>query len=339
MNLIAAYEDLCEARGYQADRFQLEAARRLEAFARAAAHGKGKHGLYVWGQVGRGKTMLMDLLYREFPVAQKRRIHFHALIREIRDRLAIEMGPNPMRRVAMKIAPARTLLCIDEMHVSDLDNALVVEVFLTELVRNRLVIVTTSNFSPDDLLPDEIGGARTPLFMSSREETLRMIHRHFELVELEGDQAYRRLEAAGSGGYFDNRAGGGRLGVVLARSNAGRELESKLTLFGREMRVVRRFERALWLDYAEVCEGLWSYRDYLEMLAGIDLLLVDHVDIRTLDGAKRFGWLVEVAYDGGKGLVLASGGEREALFSNVPVPSHLRVEFDRVLSRVIEMTR
>ncbi len=116
----------------------------------------GTQGLYIWGNVGRGKTFLMDLLYEQAE-GVKRRIHFHALVREVRDGLARLRGANPMARLALEIAPPGSLLCIDELHVADLDNGMVLELFLKELVRNRLVVVTTSNFAPETLFPDRNG--------------------------------------------------------------------------------------------------------------------------------------------------------------------------------------
>lgn len=346
MSLLQAYRDHCESNDFRIDADQVTAAETLDRFAENALAGTGKRGLYFWGQVGRGKTMLMDLFYREAP-GRKKRLHFHALIREVRDRLARETGPNPMHRVAAVIAPPGTLICIDEMHLSDVDNTLVIEILLSELLRNRLVIVTTSNFAPDELIPDEIGvshasvedsGLPGPLFLESRDQIMRMIQQNFEVLKVGGTADYRQNANLGVGAYIQSRSPEQQIESFLLDLEVGAVITKESSVFGRPVPFVRRYERALWLNYADLCERAFSYRDYLELFNGIESVILQDVNVASLDGAKRLGWLVEVVYDSAKRLVLTSHKSIDSLFSDVAIPPHLKIEFRRVESRIKELT-
>lgn len=346
MSLVQSYQNLCSSRDYRIDDQQLMVAQQLDDFTNSSLDTDNR-GFYLWGNVGRGKTMLVDLFYEEFQLLPKRRLHFHELIRDIRDLLAEETGPNPMTRVAAKIAPPNRLFCIDELHVPDVDTALVLEIFLAELIRNRLVVVTTSNFSPDNLLGDEIGVSRAsiessdqpvPLYVESRKQILKMFAERFSIVQLEGGLDYRLVKEHRSGNYRLGEFEHDYLESLNEDGRFGVELESVARVFGRPVRLTKRFEGAVSVGYQEICEGLFSYRDYLELLITVDLVVLEDVSIESLDGAKRFGWLVELVYDSGKQLHVSSRVHRSDLFKQLEVPPHLDLEFERVLSRVIELT-
>lgn len=338
MDLEGAYLERCERESFVVDEHQLAAVRSMQRF-----WASGTNGLYIWGHVGRGKTFLMDLLFEEAQ-GTKRRVHFHALVREIRDGLAKLTGANPMARLALEIAPRGSLLCIDEVHVADLDNGMVLELLLKELVKNRLVVVTTSNFAPHALFPNETGssfGARAwgqRLLDESRRETLQLLEAHFEVLSVGGSVDYRRMAPSGAGRFFV----GGSLDTVLdvvSRGAHGEVLESPFDVFGRSVSSVWRTATACVFEFESICRGLYSYRDYLSMLEGVERLGVVDVDIESLDSARRFTWLVEIVYDQGIELVLSSPVEPTALFRRLArVPGFLAVEHERVVSRVIELT-
>jgi cell division protein ZapE len=353
MDLVHAYDRLCFTRGLTADTFQREAAAELQAFANPAVadRSSAQRGLYLWGPVGRGKTMLMDLFFEHLD-APKTRIHFHAMMRRIRDRLAQLSGTaNPLSIVASELAPPGHVLCIDEFHVSDVDNALVLEVLLKELLSSRTVIVTTSNFSPDDLVDDALGlefrrnNADSPiddsgLFRTSKAETVRLLKKAFRIWRIGGSTDYRVSKRAGLQSFVDGDAADAR--AILQRRfssfASGLPLEREMTVFGRPINCVARSHGALWFEYREICEGNYSYRDYLKLLEGIRGVVVQDVNVRTIDGAKRLAWLVEVIYDARIDLVLSGSGGFEKLFDDIKIPSHLMLEMHRVRSRIYELT-
>ena len=334
MDLQAAYFERCERESFVVDEHQLAAVRAIEQF-----WSSGAKGLYIWGNVGRGKTFLMDLFY-DRAEGIKRRVHFHALAREVREGLARLSGANPMERLALEIAPPGSLLCIDELHVADLDNGMVLELFLKELVRNRLVVVTTSNFAPETLFPTETGGAfgGQQLLAQSRRETLRLLDAHFEVLGVEGSLDYRRTAEQDAGRFFVGDATETVLALVSGASS-GDVLPVRFDVFGRPVSSLWRSTEACVFEFESICRGLYSFRDYLEMFDGVAHLGVVDVDIDSLDSARRFTWLIEIAYDQRVQITVSSSRDPVALFQRLPpVPDHLALEHERVVSRVIELT-
>jgi cell division protein ZapE len=114
--------------------------------------------------------------------------------------------------------------------------------------------------------------------------------------------------------------------------------DNVVQIFDRKLETVRNVERTIWCAYQVICEQFFSYRDYLELLADIDVFLISNVEVKSLDGAKRLGWLVEVIYDSGKALAMSCSLQREDIFSDLEIPEHLRLEFERVISRITELT-
>jgi cell division protein ZapE len=351
MDLVQAHNRLRATRGLTEDVFQSEVVVELQSFAQlvTARTRHSKRGLYLWGPVGRGKTMLMDLFFENFD-GLKTRFHFHEMMRWVRDRLAQLSGTvNPLSIVASEMAPPGHLVYIDEFHVSDIDNALVIEVLLKELVSSRTVIVTTSNFSPDDVIDDALGDEfrknnrdapveSSGLFRASKAETLRLLKERFRICRIGGSIDYRTSTASGLRWFVDSDVEHSKslLERRFAATNS-RRLTSATSVFGRPVICVARSIDAMWFEYREICEGNYSYRDYLELLKGIRLVVLEDVKVTTLDGAKRFAWLVEVIYDSGIALMISAPGGLDGLFRDVHIPMHLRTEMLRVRSRVVEL--
>ncbi len=356
MDLIGDYQRHCLHNRFAEDAHQIQLITEMQSFAEDLSSGRGDtsgRGLYLWGPVGRGKTMLMDLFFDSLEVAGKRRVHFHELMRWVRDRLAELSGQaNPMTVVAAELVPAGSVICIDEFHVSDVDNALVVELLLKELISSRTVVVTTSNFSPENVIDDALGNEfrkNNPdaplegggLFRTSKRETLRLLGEAFHVARIGGSRDYRTSVGADVSTFLDLQLQDAA--SVLQRQfddiSRGAELISETSVFGRPVSCRQRTADVFWFDYQQICEASYSYRDYLELLAGARAVLLEDVDIRTLDGAKRFGWLIEVVYDAGIQLIMTGRGGLDGLYGNIEVPPHLALEHERVASRVRELTR
>ena len=355
MNLTSAYKQHCLHNQLDEDVFQIQVIVEMQSFAdeiRRAKHGnRSGHGLYLWGPVGRGKTMLMDLFFDNMDAEGKRRFHFHELMRKVRDRLAELSGQvNPMATVALELVPPGSVVFIDEFHVSDVDNALVVELLLKELVSSRTVVVTTSNFSPDEVIDDELGNEfrkNNPdaqleagsLFQTSKKETLRILREAFRTARIGGTTDYR-TSVPDSPSFLDAELEGtaSLLENKFEDLSDGAYVFTDASVFGRAVICKKRTSDVYWFDYHQICEGLYSYRDYLELLTGARAVFLEDVDIQTLDGAKRFSWLIEIIYDAGIQLVATGKGGVEGLYRNIEMPRHLSLERERVLSRITELT-
>ncbi len=357
MDLLSIYKRHCSDEGLIEDPFQIQMVAEIQAFFRSTQRSErpsdSNRGLYLWGAVGRGKTMLMDLFFNSLDGLPKRRVHFHQLMRQVRERLAEIAGQtNPLSTIAAELAPAGGIICIDEFHVSDVDNALVVELLLKELVLSRSVVVTTSNFSPDSVIDDELGEEfrrnnpdapveDSGLFRTSKRETLRLLERSFHVVEIGGETDYRAPDSSEFRWFLDADAPGTGMALQnrFAQIANPPELSVETSVFGRSVECVKRTRDVYWFDYQQICENYYSYRDYLELLMDCRAVILENVDIRTLDGAKRFGWLVEVIYDAGLSLNLSASGGRAGLFAGLAIPDHLELEFQRIYSRVAQLTR
>ena len=345
MKLLDEYDERCRRSVLERDEHQRNTLAVIERFATRAfgARRHGRPGLYIWGRVGRGKTLLMDLLY-EHVAGPKRRVHFHALLRDIRDGLAVLRGADPMPRLVHSMAVSDSLFCIDELHVADLDTAVVLELLLRELVRHRVVVVTTSNFAPEQLFPapagDQFGLGSGRLLSASRRATLELLKESFETVAVDGDADYRRrVSHAPTGRYLIGVSGPAVREMLIPRLQGARERSRTFEVFGRPVESLLRADKALVFDFQAICGGRFSFRDYLSMLRDIEVLAIADVDVGDFDTARRFSWLIEIAYDEGIDLFLTGPRPAEALFSRLAgVPTHVALEYERVVSRVLEMT-
>ena len=195
MTLVEKYRALVTAGVIQADPAQATVVARLDELSRALRHWRRKRnglaalltrpepapkGLYIFGSVGRGKTMVMDLFYEATTFRYKRRAHFHEFMAEVHDRIADARKSHPgdpIPQVASAIAERTALLCFDEMHITDIADAMIVGRLFKALFEQQVVVVTTSNVHPSDLYRN---GLNRPLFLPF----IELIEQHMDVVEL-----------------------------------------------------------------------------------------------------------------------------------------------------------
>ena len=156
-----------------------------QLFSRKPHPAQGVTGLYIWGGVGRGKTLLMDLFFETLALESKRRMHFHRIMKEVHDRLGT-LGDveDPLAAVARDMAAEARVLCFDEFFVSDIGDAMILGRLLQGLFERGVTLVATSNSRPDDLYRD---GLQRQRFVPA----IEALNRHTRVVELEGDMDYR----------------------------------------------------------------------------------------------------------------------------------------------------
>ncbi len=291
------------------------------------------HGLYLWGPVGRGKSMLMDLFFDVLPEPKKRRLHFHEFMREIHHRLdaARNRGAaDALAPVAREIARGARLLCLDEMEVKDIADAMILARLFEALAREGVFIVTTSNRPPADLYKDGLNRALFLPFIDALE-------RHFDIVELAGPQDYRRLWHSGArawiapdtpeathrlDGLWDLLTGGAT-GAPLALRHAGREIG-----------LPRWHGRIGRTPFDALCRQPLGAGDYLAIAGHLDFLVIDHVPrLGAADAAaaRRFINLIDVLHDRGIRLAASAAEEPERL---IAPGSKEAFEFARTVSRI-----
>ncbi len=288
-------------------------------------------GLYLWGGVGRGKTFLMDWFYDALPVADKRRLHFHHFMRGIHDAMAgLPKQPDPLELVAGQWRRAVRVLCLDELVVTDIADAMILHRLLGALFSRGLTLVTTSNSHPKDLYRN---GLQRALFLPA----IELIQRHTSVFELDGGSDYRLRALEKAGVYFDPESGEARLADYFAQLTGGHARSvHQLELNGRTFPVRRLGTDVIWCDFDALCGTPRSVSDYIEIARQYHTLLLSGVPVLTPDReaeARRFVHLVDELYDQRVKLVLWAQAPVEGLYpGGIPQFPH-----ERLLSRLTEI--
>lgn len=289
-------------------------------------------GLYLWGGVGRGKTLLMDCFFDTVPYRRKRRVHFHAFMREAHERRRqFKDEPDPLVKVAAGIARETRLMCFDEFHVSDIADAMILGRLFEALFERGVVFILTSNYPPDGLYP---GGLQRQNFLP----TIALLKDRLDVFELDAgiDYRLRALEKVEVYHVPADAAGEARMAAAFRELAGGEGHQKPLTLYAREVPVRRRAIGIAWFDFAALCGGPRSQNDYLEIARHhhtVFLSGVPRMTRKTGNEARRFTWLVDVFYDHKVKLIVTAECEAGELY-----PEGVKEgEFQRTVSRLIEM--
>ncbi|MEM6357564.1 MAG: cell division protein ZapE [Pseudomonadota bacterium] len=323
-------------RGYQPAK-KKSVARGWFGFAKGAPHKFiTLSGLYLYGGVGRGKSMLMDLFFETTPVRPKRRVHFHAFMREVHAGIHIARESNvtdPVQPVADEIAEGATLLCFDEFQVSDITDAMILGRLFEALWERGVVVVATSNRPPDDLYKD---GLNRGLFLPF----IAMLKERCDVVELSSPTDYRRDEAKTPARYFCplGREARAAMDAAWAAEIGGEEAGPvTLSVHGRRVAIEAATETAGRASFAALCEVPLGPSDYLAIAERFQVMLIDDVPELSRaknNEAKRFVTLIDALYEAKSRLYLSAAAPPDALY----VEGAGSFEFARTASRLVEMT-
>jgi cell division protein ZapE len=306
--------------------------RRLLRRARSPA-GDAVRGAYLWGGVGRGKTFLMDLFFESLDIENKKRIHFHRMMRDVHERMqALGNVEDPVDKVASDIARDTTVLCFDEFFVSDIGDAMILGRLLTGLFERGVTLVATSNSHPDDLYK---GGLQRQQFMPAIER----LKQHTDIVHMEGDVDYRLRLLQQAGTYLtpDDDDARDRLQHFFDDSASSQiTADVLLDVNGREICAKRCAKGIVWFEFEEICDGPRSQNDYIEIARWYPTVIVSGVpklDSNLENQARRLIALVDEFYDRRVKLILAAAAPVDTLYAG----QRLDFEFERTVSRLIEM--
>lgn len=300
---------------------------------RHLARPRAVRGLYLWGGVGRGKSFVMDAFFDCIPLEYKRRLHFHRFMQEIHARLAVLKGQrDPLASVARELARHVRLLCLDEFHVSDITDAMLMRGLLQGLCDHGVALVMTSNSAPDGLYRNGLQRAR---FLP----TIALIKERLEVVCLDGGTDYRLLALEQAGLYHtpgDAQAERALSGIFHELAHGADARAGRLQISGREIRVRGEGAGVAWFDFQELCDTPRSKADYIALAGRYQTLLLSCVpqfDAQRQAQARRFLWLVDEMYDRRVKLVLSAAVPLAQLGKNALLDG----EFERVSSRLAEM--
>ena len=289
-------------------------------------------GVYLWGEVGRGKTWLMDLFYETLPVERKRRIHFHRFMQRVHNELkTLEHEADPLPKVASRWARDFRVLCLDEFFVSDIADAMLLSGLLKALFENGVTLVTTSNAHPDDLYRDGLQRAK---FMPAIER----LKQHCRIINISGDTDYRLriLEQSTTYHYpLDERAET-VLEANYERIACGSDHDPGMNINGRTLTARRRSDGVAWFEFRMLCDGPRGSSDYIELARAFNTVLISNVPVMSeedADVARRFITLIDEFYDRNVKVLITAEARFDALYSG----NRLAFEFQRTTSRLTEM--
>lgn len=290
-------------------------------------------GIYLWGGVGRGKSFLMDSFHAFAPVAWKKRVHFHRFMQEIHHEMrTLKSHTDPLITVANRIAKEARLLCLDEMHVSDIGDAMIMRRLLEGLVRQGVVLVTTSNQKPDDLY---MHGLQRAQFMPA----IKLLKQNLEVVNVDAGVDYRLRALEQEGVYhtpLDEAAEQNLIHAFMRIARHEGEADSPLEIEDRTLVAKRHAPGVVWFDYRELCDGPRSQADYIELARRYHTVLLSGIPklgAQQADQVRRLTWLVDEFYDRRVKLIVSAEAAPAQLHSD-GTASH---GFDRTVSRLIEM--
>jgi cell division protein ZapE len=338
---------------------QVAAAKRLESLAaqlKSYRPGRGwfgprkpPRGLYIWGDVGRGKSMLMDLFFAAAPVTAKRRVHFnafmvetHARIHELRGldartrskrpEYVRDAGDDPIAPVAHAIANEATLFCFDEFQVSDVADALILGRLFEQLFARGVVIVATSNTAPQRLYE---GGLNRQLFLPF----IALIERRLDIVELNGPLDYRLQRMEGMPLYMTplGREADAAMDSAWHRLTDTAKGEPRtLTVLGRALHVPQAANGAARFSFDDLCMQPLAAADYIAIAQAFSTLFIDRIPKmgpEMRDAARRFIVLIDTLYDEGVKLVCSAAAAPDQLY----IDGDGADTFRRTSSRLVEM--
>lgn len=360
---LALYQQAIARQGYVSDAAQLRAVEWLQRCHEALhddAGGESIRGVYLWGPVGRGKTWLMNMFYRSLQVPARRQ-HFHHFMRWVHIRLFQLNGtPDPLQALAKELSEEVRVLCFDELFVADIGDAIILGRLFQVMFEHGVVIIATSNQSPDQLYADGFNRER---FLPA----IDAIERHMQVVNVDGGADHRQRPGLAEQRYWISEPqDGGALRSVFDRLSRGQAADTRPVLVGRRLLQVEcSSDSVLWCCFAALCEQPFSALDFIELCDRYSAILIGAVPRLgseqregriargTEDGAaqvvagdrelpklaahddsvRRFIALVDECYDRGVPLYLEAKVAMDELYTE----GYLSFAFRRTLSRLQEM--
>ena len=294
---------------------------------------KTTKGLYIRGDVGRGKTQIMDIFFENLDIKKKKRLHFHRFMKGLHEDLEKLSGQeDPLQVAAKEISKSTDILCFDEFYVEDIGDAMLLGRFITKLFENEVTLIATSNTHPDHLYENGLHRDRFVPAIESLKENC-------EIYELDSLQDYR-LRTLEQLEIF-----------IISKDDVNKEKISKsfsdltgnnykengeVEILGRKIKTLKKAKGSVWFDFKELCEGPRSAKDYIEICTEFHTIFVSDIPIFTTDNedsARRFIALIDECYERKVNLILSLEVALEDLYKG----KKLTGPYKRTLSRLVEM--
>lgn len=280
--------------------------------ARLGIVSQDKKGLYLWGGVGAGKTMMMDMLYQALNSPAKKRLHFHEFMRFCHQSLADYAGyADPLEKIVKTLRKDTAVLCLDEFIVGDIGDAMILSQLLKNFERHDITLITTSNTEPKLLYSEGLQRAK---FLPA----IAWIEEHLSVVSCQVGQDYRfnALKPAGLYHHPCNQQTQQRLETLFKKLHPGADgMRSPIEIEHRMIDVIARTETVIWFDFSALCQTARSQLDYIEIAKNYPVILLSgmpHLSALRADERRRFTYLVDVLYEAHVDLVIQAEEPIEA---------------------------
>jgi cell division protein ZapE len=290
-------------------------------------------GIYLWGDVGRGKTWLMNLFYDTLPFEEKRRLHFHHFMLDVHKRLGeLQNQKNPLHIIAKDYSDKFRVLCLDEFIVTNITDAMLLYGLLEALFSYGITLIATSNRIPDDLY---INGLQRERFLPA----IKLIKQHTQVLNLSGDTDHRLALLEQTDVYYTplSQTTQHKLERRMELLATGPiEKDVVLDILNRKVHTIACANEIVWFDFDILCNTPRAAQDYIVLAEDFHTILISNVPIMDEyldDKARRFIYLIDELYDKSVKLIISA----EALPENLYTGKMLRFAFNRTRSRLIEM--
>lgn len=298
-----------------------------------AKPGDSRNGLYLWGEVGRGKTWLMNLFYDQLTIEQKHRVHFHHFMLDIHEQLsALSKRINPVQFVARSLAKKYRVLCIDEFIVTNITDAMLLSELLHTLFQHDVCLVATSNRVPDDLY---LNGLQRDRFLPA----IALITQRMHVFHLDGGVDHRSALLELDGVYYSPADEHTERQILLRMQELAVTTITEGTpikILNRDIHTIRHSEEIIWFDFESICSAPRAAQDYIEIAKHYDTVIITGIPVMdeySDDKTRRFIYLVDELYDRNVTLIASADTEPDQLYKG----TMLRFAFQRTSSRLIEM--
>jgi cell division protein ZapE len=290
-------------------------------------------GLYIYGEVGRGKTFLMDLFYQSLPFPEKKRLHFHHFMQQVHQELAkLKHVSDPLDVICEQWSKSCRVLCFDEFFVTDIGDAMLLSGLLEGLFSRAVTLVTTSNLPPQLLYTDGLQRAR---FLPA----IALLEKHCHVVKLDAAQDYRLRALTNAKIYLqplsvDTEAAMAALFAQLISAEV--QSDVAIDINDRQIQTRRLAGDVVWFSFNELCDGPRSANDYIEIAREFQTILLSDIPLLSAnheDAARRFMFLVDEFYDRKVNLIVQAAAPPDQLYQG----RKFVFEFQRTISRLIEM--
>jgi cell division protein ZapE len=286
--------------------------------------------IYIHGDVGRGKTFLMDMLFEEINHGKKIRLHFHRFMQNLHESLKnYEGATDPLKKIVKDLSKRYECLCFDEFYVEDIADAMLLGKFMTELFKSDLSFFATSNIAPKNLYED---GLQRKLFLPA----IKAIDSACEIYHLNSDVDFRLRALEKSGSYFypadKNIEIVKKIFIEITQNKKAKE--DFININNRKMDILAFSKGILWVNFLQICSSPRSAADYIEISKEFHTVILSDVPIiNSDDEARRFISFIDECYDRRVKLIISAAELPEKLY----VKSRLEEKFKRTISRMTEM--